>query len=88
MSYTIVLSREDDGRYTVTVPALKGCITFGETLPEALQMAQEAIELFTESLRARGIEVPKDNPEVQVSTRETPEVLVYRLQVREAAPVA
>ena len=88
MNYTIVLSREDDGRYTVTVPALKGCVTFGETLPEALQMAQEVIELFTESLRARGLEVPEDNPDVRVSTRETPEILVYRLQVREADPVA
>ena len=58
MTYTVVLTREPDGRYDVEVPALKGCHTFGDTLPEALQMAERAILLFTESLRDRGLPVP------------------------------
>ena len=33
---------EDDGGYSVEVPDLKGCITQGDTLEEAIQMAQDA----------------------------------------------
>lgn len=35
-----------DGVYAVTVPDLPGCITFGETLADALEMAKDAIEMW------------------------------------------
>jgi len=35
---------ETDGTYTVIVPALPGCLTFGDTIEEALEMAKDAIE--------------------------------------------
>ena len=38
----------------VTVPALPGCITQGDTIDEALAMAREAIELYIEELQSRG----------------------------------
>lgn len=38
----------------VTVPALAGCITYGETVHEAIDMAKEAIELYIEELKNRG----------------------------------
>ena len=47
--YTVVLMREPDGRYSVSVPALPGCLTWGEHLPEALRMAQEAIEAYVQN---------------------------------------
>ena len=34
-----------EGGYTVTVPALPGCITEGDTLDEAIANAREAIAL-------------------------------------------
>lgn len=40
----------------MNVPELPGCITFGETLKEAAEMAKEAIELYLESLQAYGEE--------------------------------
>lgn len=43
------------------VPALPGCITFGETIDEAITMAREAIEGYIETLIELGKEVPKDN---------------------------
>ena len=88
MQYTVVLAREDDGRYSVWVPALPGCATFGDTVEEALAMAEEAISGYIESLTARGLPVPRDNPKVNVDSEEYPVTMVRRVQVGEAAPVA
>jgi len=55
-----MLKREPEGGYTVTVPSLPGCVTYGETIDHALAMAKEAIELYIESLRAHGEEIPTD----------------------------
>lgn len=35
LSFRIVLRPEPEGGYTVIVPSLPGCITFGETVEEA-----------------------------------------------------
>jgi predicted RNase H-like HicB family nuclease len=50
LSYRILLRKEPEGGYTVTVPTLPGCITYGDTLEDAKKMAREAIELYIESL--------------------------------------
>jgi predicted RNase H-like HicB family nuclease len=86
-TYTVVLEREEDGRYSVSVPALPGCLTWGENLPHALHMVEEAIELYLEVLEEDGEPFPPDTPEVKVSTAATPEVLVYRLTVGESVGV-
>lgn len=59
--YRIFLHKEPEGGFTVTVPSLPGCITYGETLEEAKQMAREAIELYIESLREHGEDIPTEN---------------------------
>ncbi len=48
MKLRIVLEPSDDGGYTVTVPALPGCISEGESREEALKNIREAIELYLE----------------------------------------
>ena len=37
--------------YTVTVPLLPGCVTYGEMIDDAIAMAKEAIEIYIEDLR-------------------------------------
>jgi Uncharacterized conserved protein len=59
-NYRIMLRKEPEGGFTVTVPTLPGCITFGETIDEAIEMAKEAIELYIEHLLEKGEEVPTD----------------------------
>jgi len=54
LSYRILLRKEPEGGYTVIVPSLPGCITYGETIEEAIKMAKESIELYIESLREHG----------------------------------
>ncbi|HPI20125.1 MAG TPA: type II toxin-antitoxin system HicB family antitoxin [Candidatus Kapabacteria bacterium] len=51
-NYKIMLRPEPEDGFTVIVPSLPGCITYGSTLKEAKQMAVEAIELYLESLVA------------------------------------
>ncbi len=51
-TYKIHLHKEDTG-FTVIVPALQGCITYGENIDEAIAMAKEAIELYTLNSKTR-----------------------------------
>ncbi|MBI3959785.1 MAG: type II toxin-antitoxin system HicB family antitoxin [Chloroflexi bacterium] len=48
MRFKVVLEASDEGGYTVYLPSLPGCISEGETVEEALQNIQEAIELYLE----------------------------------------
>jgi len=50
MRFQVVLEPSDEGGYTVYVPSLPGCISEGDTMEEALENIQEAIELYLESV--------------------------------------
>lgn len=61
VSYRILLRKEPEGGYTVMAPSLPGCVTYGGTIEEAIEMAKEAIELYIESLRGHNEEVPTED---------------------------
>jgi antitoxin HicB len=50
LTYRLLLTPEPEGGYTVIVPALPGCVTWGENIDHAIEMAREAIEVFIESM--------------------------------------
>lgn len=56
--YTVIFEPAQEGGYVVTVPALPGCATQGETLEEARQMVKEAIQAYLESLQQDGEDIP------------------------------
>ena len=58
LNYRILLKKEPEGGYTVVVPLLPGCVTYGETIEEAIDMAKEAIGLYIESLKEHGEIIP------------------------------
>lgn len=58
LNYTIILQKEKEGGYTVTVPALTGVVTYGKDIDEAKRMAVEAIELYLESVENHKEEIP------------------------------
>lgn len=60
LNYRILLRKEPEGGYTVIVPSLPGCVTYGDTIEHAITMAKEAIELYIESLEERGEEIPSE----------------------------
>ncbi len=59
-NYRVFLTPEPEGGFTVTVPTLPGCITYGETIDESITNVKEAIELYIESLEADGEPVPTE----------------------------
>ncbi len=54
LSYRIILRPEPEGGYTVIVPTLPGCITYGKNLEEAKEMALDAITVYLESMKKHG----------------------------------
>lgn len=57
--YTVIPeSDEEEGGYTVTMPASPCCITQGDSLEEAVEMAKDAIGLYLEELKERGEPIP------------------------------
>jgi len=46
MELKIVLEEQEEGGYTVLVPALPGCISQGDNVDEAVKNIKEAIELY------------------------------------------
>lgn len=66
-TYKIRLHKEADGGFTVSVPVLPGCITYGENVDEAITMAKEAIELYIEELQERGEAIPDDSNTLEYS---------------------
>jgi predicted RNase H-like HicB family nuclease len=58
MKYRVILEPQEEGGYTIYVPALPGCVSQGETRDEALNNIKEAIEGYLESLEARGLTPP------------------------------
>lgn len=60
LKYTVILIPEEEGGYSVEVPALPGCYTQGDTREEAVSMAKEAIELYLESCHAHNEPIPQE----------------------------
>ena len=60
LNYRILLRKEVEGGYTVIVPSLPGCVTYGDTIEEAIEMAREAIELYIETLREHNEAIPTE----------------------------
>jgi len=56
--FKVILIPEEEGGYSVQVPALPGCFTCGDTRKEALEMAKDAIGLYLEELVAQADPFP------------------------------
>lgn len=89
-TYTVLLRAEPEGGYTVLVPALVGCVTFGETIGLALRRAEEAVGCHLRGLRDLGIAAPEEGPTIEVASEElTGTLLSYKVLARgEVAQVA
>ena len=52
--FTIVMERDEDGRFVAICPALAGCYTEGETEQEAMELIEDAVKLHIQDRLARG----------------------------------
>ena len=47
--FTVVIERDEDGRFVAICPGLQGCYTEGESEEEALRLIEDAIRLHLEA---------------------------------------
>jgi len=60
MNYTAIYQKEPDGGYTVYIPLLAGCVSYGKTLEEAQKMIEDAVKLYIESLKKHNEAIPTE----------------------------
>ena len=64
MKVTVIIAPEADGGYSVICPALPGCASQGDSLPEALANITEAALLCLETRQDEAMAPPVETPEV------------------------
>ena len=58
--YTVIYEPLLEGGFQVIVPALSGLVSYGRTIDEAREMAQDAIACHLRGLLKDGEEIPED----------------------------
>ena len=58
LHYNLIFKPEAEGGFTVIVPSLPGCVTYGKNLEEAKEMARDAIEGYLYSLKKHKESIP------------------------------
>ena len=53
------LQSEPEGGYTIVVPSLPGCISYGNTFEQAIEMIKDAMAGWLEVARKEGIPIPE-----------------------------
>lgn len=69
LQYNVVFRPEPEGGYTVFVPSLPGCITYGKDVAEAAFMVEDAIKCYVESLKKHNEHIPTDEGNLAASIR-------------------
>ena len=59
--YTAVFEPAPEGGYVVTVPALPGLVTEGDTMEQARELVKDAIRGYIESLVKHGEDIPVES---------------------------
>ena len=67
LKYPVTLIPDETGGYAVEIEDLPGCISQGETVEEALQMIEEARQLWLETAYEDGLDIPLPRDEKQYS---------------------
>lgn len=60
----VELIKEDDGRWSASVPILPGCATWGKTREDSLQNIQDAAKAYIQDMLANEEEIPEAEMEV------------------------
>ena len=71
MKYTVIIEKGRESGYVAYCPALKGCVSQGETRQDVLANVKEAIEAYIEVLIEDNLPVPtevgSETVEVEIS---------------------
>lgn len=67
LKYTAIFEPAEEGGYVVSVPALPGCATQGETFEEAVRMVKDAIQGYITVLKKEDEEIPNEDEDIVVT---------------------
>ena len=60
LQYNVIFRPEPEGGFTVIVPSLPGCVSYGKDLEKAKKMATDAIKGYIASLKKHKEPIPSD----------------------------
>ena len=66
--YPAVFVPEDKGMYSISFPDIEDCITCGNNLPHAMEMAEDALSLMLYDMEEEGGEIPPATPLNDIQT--------------------
>jgi len=66
-TYNVIFKPEPEGGFTVIVPSLPGCVTYGADLVEARTMVTDAINGYVASLKKHNEPIPNDDDSFMTS---------------------
>ena len=73
MKYTVIVEKGQESGYVAYAPALKGCVSQGDTKEAAVTHLKEAMEAYVEALLEDGLPVPtevgRDTVELEVAVK-------------------
>ena len=61
------LQPEPEGGYTISVPSLPGCISYGSTFEEAMEMVKDAMAGWLAVAREEGMPIPEQFEAIQLA---------------------
>lgn len=67
LKYTAIFEPAEEGGYVVSVPALPGCATQGDTFEDAVYMIKDAIKLYLSVLKDEGEKIPQEKEDIVVT---------------------
>ncbi|MEK7497052.1 MAG: type II toxin-antitoxin system HicB family antitoxin [Patescibacteria group bacterium] len=67
LSYNVIFKPEVEGGFTVIVPALPGCVSYGKNLTQARTMARDAITAYLTSLKKHRESIPVEDDSFMTS---------------------
>ncbi len=88
LNYPKTVSKHEDGIYVVEIPDLPGCVADGDTIQEAFQNIEEAMEVWIASSLESGAAIPEPRTVDEFSGRfllRTPKWLHHTLAQQAAA---
>ena len=72
LKYTVIFEPAEEGGYVVSVPALPGCFTEGDTLEETMEMVKDAISGYIASLKKHNEPIPEEQGPSLISVIDIP----------------
>lgn len=67
--FQVELQQEQDGRWSVWIPALVGLTSWGHTKEEALRNIQDAAEAYVEDMVEAGDQIPLEAGKIELIER-------------------